>query len=245
MKAKYLLVVFVILFLTFITIWIISPRVGERVNIEQGIDVEFTDQSDELPEELPEGFVRDKNFTDAVVYRKDNGDKTVSYYEYVGDNNFTYYDINRPHYFVKSKFDRKIYQVKNDDGTLREEYRSFDGTAWKIVSKDYKEVFTVPSNHKLLSTGINVYLVEDKVDDKVVYSYKLLTKIGEKYAWMTPTEAEEWIDTPIPSDFEKTEFVNIYKCKTDKETIYKKVLSFKDTYKTIVVVSCDKNGNFI
>lgn len=241
MKTRHLLIIFVVLFLVFIGIWIVSPNVGERVEPEKGVDVEFNEQNDDLPTNLPEGFVRYKNVTEAVVYRKDNGDGTVTFFEYVGDDNFAYYDLNRPSFFVKSSFDKRIYQVKNFDGTLREEYRAFDGEKWTIVSKTYEKVFEIPSNHLLMTTYINLYLVKDGEN----LSYKVLTKLGDKYAWVTPTETTEWIETTIPETFEKTEIPNVYKGKDGENVIYKKVLSFNDSYKTIAVVSCDETGKFI
>ena len=57
MKTRHLLIIFVVLFLVFIGIWIVSPNVGERVEPEKGVDVEFNEQNDDLPTNLPEGFV--------------------------------------------------------------------------------------------------------------------------------------------------------------------------------------------
>ena len=93
MKTQHFLIIFVVLFLVFIGIWIVSPNVGERVEPEKGVDVEFDQQKDDLPTKLPDGFVRYKAITDAVVYRRDNGDGTATFFEYVGDDNFTYYDF--------------------------------------------------------------------------------------------------------------------------------------------------------
>ena len=124
---------------------------------------------------------------------------------------------------------------------MREEYRAFDGEKWTIVSKTYEKVFEIPSNHLLMTTYINLYLVKDGEN----LSYKVLTKLGDKYAWVTPTETTEWIETTIPETFEKTEIPNVYKGKDGENVIYKKVLSFNDSYKTIAVVSCDETGKFI
>lgn len=241
MKTKYFLVIFVVLFLIFIGIWIVSPKVGERVEPNKGVDVSFNDENDELPTKLPDGFVRFKSITEAVVYRKENEDGTYTFYEYVGEDNFTYYDVNRPSYLVRTSFDKRIYQVKSENGTLREEYRAFDGSRWLVVSKDYNEIFNIPDNYYLVSTTANLYLVKDGEEN---FNYKLLTKIGEQYAWLSPTDTDDWIDTTIPDNYEKTEITNIYKGTIGDETVYRKVLSFNDSYKTIAVVSCDVNGNF-
>ena len=268
MKIKSLLITVVILFLVFIGIWIISPRVGEKVIPNEGIEVEFENTNLELPEKLPDGFVRIKEITDAVVY-KYKEDDIYKYCEYVGKDEYAPYDINRPSYFVKTSFNKKIYQIKNDDGSLREEYRTFNGIAWQIVSKDYQIIFNIPENYKMITTAINLYLI----DDNGSYSYKLLTQLSsDRYAWLSPKETNEWIDTTIPSNFEKTSIPNVYKgtfineqptqnkisettsstevpsetqSATTKEIVYRKVLIFNDKYKTITVVSCDKDGNFI
>lgn len=241
MKAKHFLIIFVVLFLVFIGIWILSPKVGEKVNPDTGIDIEFNDQNDNLPTKLPEGFVRYKAVADAVVYRKENDDKTFSFYEYIGDEQFVNYDINRPYYLVKSSFDKRIYQVKSEDNTLREEYRAFDGEKWLVVSKTYDEIFTIPDNFTLMPTAINLYVVKDGED----YSYKVLTKLGETYAWISPNADTDWISIDIPSTFEKTEILNVYKGKDGENIIYKKVLAFNDAYKTIAVVPCDETGKII
>lgn len=241
MKIKHLAVILVVLFLVFVGIWIISPKVGEKVNPNEGVDVEFENQDYELPKELPEGFVRYTAITDAVVYRRANEDKTFTYYEYVGDEKFAYYDINKPSFFVKTSFDKSVYQLKNFDGTLREEYRSYDGKQWKVVSKDRETLIEIPQNYTIMPTYINLYVIENEGS----YSYKLLTKLGDKYAWLSPTETTEWINTTIPETFTKTEIINVYKTSTETETIYKKVLLFNDSQKTVVVVACDKDGKCI
>ena len=241
MKAKYFLIVFVVLFLVFIGIWILSPKVGEKIDTNTGVDVEFIEQDDTLPTKLPDGYVRYKAVTDAIVYRQTNEDNTVSYYEYVGNEQFIDYDIDRPYFLIRSSFDKKIYQIINDDKTLREEYRAFDGKKWLVVSKTYDEIFTIPENYTLMPTAINLYIVKDGEN----FHYKVLTKIGKTYAWVNPNEDTDWIATTIPSTFEKTETTNVYKGKDGEKVIYKKVLAFNDTYKTIAVVPCDETGKFI
>lgn len=281
MKAKPLLITVVILFLVFVGIWIISPRVGEKVIPNEGVEVEFENTNLELPEKLPDGFVRIKEVTDAVVYKYGEENGVYKYCEYVGKDEYAPYDPSRPSYFVKSSFNKKIYQIKNSDGSLRDEYRTFDGTAWRIVSKDYQIIMNVPENYKMITTAINLYLV----DNEGSYSYKLLTQLSsDRYAWLSPKETNEWIETTVPSNFEKTSIPNVYKgifvkkqptqvatepisteasssemkpsetkkpnTTTPQETVaneivYKKVLIFNDKYKTVAVVSCDKDGNFI
>ena len=234
-------VALVILFLVFVGIWIISPKVGEKVNPNEGVDVEFENHDYELPKELPEGFVRYTAITDAIVYRCENEDKTFTYYEYVGDEKFTYYDINKPPFFVQSSFNKSIYQIKNADGTLREEYRAYDGKQWRVVSDSMKVLIEIPKNYTIMPTYINLYVIENENS----YSYKLLTKLGDKYAWLSPSDTSDWINTTIPETFSKTEVLNVYQTTTETETIYKKVLLFNDPQKTVVVVACDKDGKYI
>lgn len=241
MKAKHFLVVFVVLFLVFIGIWILSPKVGEKIENNTGVDVEFNEQNDDLPTKLPDGFVRYKIITDAVVYRKENADKSFSFYEYIGNDEFINYDIDKPYFLVRSSFDKRVYQVKSENGQLREEYRAFDGNKWIVVSKEYSEIFSIPDNYTLMPTAINLYIVKDGD----TYSYKVLTKVGETYAWLNPNEEADWINTTIPNTFEKTEVLNVYKGKDGENFIYKKVLAFNDAYKTIAVVPCDETGKFI
>lgn len=241
MKIKHLAIALVVLFLVFVGIWIISPKVGEKINPNEGVDVEFENKDYDLPKELPEGFVRYTAITDAVVYRFENENKTFTYYEYVGDEKFTYYDINKPSFFVRSSFDKSIYQIKDKDGTLREEYRAYNGKKWQVVSKDRKTLLSIPDNYIIMPTYINLYVI----DNETSYSYKLLTKLGDKYAWLSPSDASEWINTTIPETFSKTEVLNVYKTTTETETIYKKVLLFNDPQKTVVVVACDKDGKYI
>ena len=246
MKTKYLLIAFVVLFLVFIGIWIMSPRVGEKVNIENGVDVTFGENDDEIPEDLPSGYVRDKKYTDGVVYRKENEDGTISYFEYVGNGQFIHYDINKPSYFIKTTFDRRIYQVRGADGNLREEYRALDNNGiWQVVDNQYRQIFTISSSYKPSPVTPNLYKVETKSGEVSTYEYKMLTQIGETYAWMSPVITDNWISVEVPSNFEKTEVINIYKTVDGEKTLYKKVLSFSDIYKSIAVVDCDEKGNFI
>ena len=245
MKTKYLLVAFVVLFLVFVCIWILSPRVGEKVDINEGIDVSFGENDDEIPKDLPPGYVRDKNYTDGVVYKKIDGDKT-SYFEYVGNGQFIHYDVNKPPYFVKTTFDRRIYQVRDINGKLTDEYRALDSNGiWQVVDNEYKQIFNIDSTHKPSNVTPNLYRIEKKDGELKTYDYKLLTKIGDTYAWTSPVVTENWIEVEIPQNFSKTEIVNVYSAKDGENTIYKRVLSFNDVYKSIAVVDCDNEGKFI
>lgn len=241
MQTKHILAIFAVLLLIFLGIWIASPKVGEQVKVETGVDVDFVADDDELPEELPEGYVRYVAATDAVVYAQKVDENKVVYHEYVGDGKFAYYDIKRPTYFVKTNFDRRIYQVKNADNTLREEYRAYDGTQWVVINKNYEQIFIIPSNYQLDSGVANLYFIKE---DKSV-SYKLLIKIGETYGWLNPTETDEWISVDGTINATKTDIPNVYKQTADKETIYVKLISFDDAYRTKVFVKCDATGKTI
>lgn len=241
MKTKYLLVTLVILFLAFICIWLISPKVGEKVTPNEGVEIDYSDKNYELPTVLPTGFVRYNPVTEAVVYRKENADGTYSYYEYIGNEEFNFFDINKPAYLVKTSFDKKLYQIKNENGILLEEYRAFDGHTWQVMDKNFNILLEVPENYTLSKEYINLYSIALKDG----LSYKIITKIGDKYAWLSPNETTDWINITVPSNFEKTETVNIYKTVDGEKTYYKKVLIFNDINKTVVVVSCDENGKFI
>jgi hypothetical protein len=239
MKNKPIIIVLIVLFLVFVAIWIASPRVGEKVDINTGVSLEFDDKDFDLPdnENLPDGYVRILAITDAVVYSKTEGD-TTHYYEFIGNNKYVEYDIERPPYLVKTNFDKRIYQIKSENNSFADEYRAYDGKVWQVVSKDYNVLFTIPDNYVLSAYYPNLYFVNEKDN----YSYKLLTKIGTQYAWLKPVESTEWINTTIPDGYEKTKTTNVYKGKIDGKDVYKKVLLFSDANKTVVVVTCDKNG---
>ena len=241
MQAKHIFLVFIVLVLIFLGIWIASPKVGETIEQEEGTDVEFIEDGDVLPEKLPDGFVRYKNVADAVVYRKVNEDNSVTYYEYVGNDEFTYYDINKPYYLKRTTFDNRIYQIYDDDNGRREEYRAFLGDRWVVVSKEYKEIFSIPENYTMVASAPNLYCVKE--GDKIFY--KLLAKFEDKYVWLNPVETDEWIKVEVPDNYKKTIIPNMYEGKDGEETIYRKVLVFGDIYKTVAVVACDIQENFI
>lgn len=238
MKTKTLLITFIVLFLVFIAVWIASPRVGEIVDINSGVDVEFTDKNFEEPDELPEGFVRALSITDGAVYYVDK-DNTRLYYEHVGNGKFIEYDINRPSYLVRTEFDRRIYQIKIDD-KLQEEYRAYAYGAWQVVSKDYDVILEVPENY-ILTNDVNVYFVNDAKNP----TYKMLNKLGNQYVWSKIKDTTEWISISVPENFARTEIVNVYEGTLNNQKVYKKVIMFNDANKTVVIVACDKDGKFI
>jgi hypothetical protein len=240
MKNKPIIITLIILFLVFVAIWIASPRVGEKVDTDTGVSVEFEDKDFDVPDNLPTGFVRVSTITDAVVFFKDENN-VRSYYEYIGNNKYIEYDVNKPSYLVKTNFDKRIYQIQTNDNKFINEYRAYDGKTWQVVAKDYNILLNVPSNYTLSKDYPNLYCINE--DNNL--SYKLLTKIGTQYAWLKPTDTPDWINTTVPSNFVKTDILNVYKGTIDGKETYKKVLLFNDVNKTVAVVSCDKEGKFI
>lgn len=240
MKIKYLVLTFSILFLAFVCIWVLSPRVGETVVKEEGQEITFEDDLYNVPDKLPDGFVRYNAVSDAVVYKYVDANNKVYFYEYIGNEQYAPYDINKPSYFVKTSFDKRIYQIKDANGNLLDQYRAYDGTVWQIVTKEYKILMEIPKNYYILSTP-NLFYIEN--EDKTI-SYKLLTYINGNYAWLSPVDnLKEWVPMDVPETFKKTEVYNVY--YNEEMKLYKKVIKFNDINKTITAVNCDKDGNYI
>lgn len=239
MKIKYLVLTFSILFLAFVCIWVLSPRVGEVIEDNTGQEVTFEDDLYNVPQNLPDGFVRYNAVADAVVYKFVDANKNVLFYEYIGNEQYVPYDINKPNYLVKTVFDKRIYQVKDSSGNLLEQYRAFDGNTWQVVARDYDVILEIPKNHHVLATP-NLFYVENE-DNSI--SYKLLTHINGNYAWLSPVEVSEWIEFSVPDAFKKTDVYNVY--YNEELKIYKKVIKFNDINKTATVVTCDKDGKYI